>query len=171
MSIILNQFGNPPPSSITLHTRKGTDIPNVQDWHLSVSSASNNARLVADKRWSKVRWRTTGGSGVYNCHGLTFAARRTNLIDLRWIERILHDDSFEEIHRKDILSGDVVLYFSPEGEPEHSGIISSVREGDGQGMFQEVWVFSKWGSASEAVHLIHDCPYNASNLKFFSVMK
>ncbi len=169
MSILLNQSGNPPCSRITLHTRKGTEIPNQQDWHLSSFIANQNRQVISDKKWVNVRWRTTQGSPVYNCHGLTFAGRRTNVSDSASITTILKDDGFHEIPLLDILPGDVILYLTAEGEAEHSGVVAEVKPADGRGRLPEIWIFSKWGAGSEALHRVYECPYNQSKVKYFRV--
>jgi hypothetical protein len=65
----------------------------------------------------------TEPSPLFNCHGLTFASRRTKILDRRNILRILEDDAWREIEMSQSLAGDVVIYFDDEGDPNHSGII------------------------------------------------
>jgi hypothetical protein len=91
-------------------------------------------------------------SPLFNCHGLTFASRRTKIFDRRDILKILEDDAWHEIDMRDVLGGDVVIYFDDEGDPNHSGIIV---EGAGDA-FPSFRVFSlpnlgNWSSAPNLV--------------------
>ena len=134
---------------IRLETSRRTGIENAQ---LSdVSAFERNWASEIPKRHPRVIARTDL-SPIYNCHGLTFASRRTRITEPEAIERILSDDKWDEVDVKGILPGDVVVYFSPEGEPNHSGIIISV------GDLAIPQICSKWGNAGEYIHFLNDCP-------------
>jgi len=95
----------------------------------------------------------TAPSGVYNCHGLTFASRRTSLEESAQIPVILDDDKYVEIGPSEVLAGDVIVYYDSDGEPNHSGIVVGVK-----GELKLPIICSKWGSAGEFVHRMGDCP-------------
>src|SRR5687767_9951314 len=47
----------------------------------------------------------------YNCHGMTFASRRTGVFESRVVQQILNDDCYREVPEASVLPGDVILYF------------------------------------------------------------
>lgn len=133
---------------IRLETSKRTGIDNLQLFEVSAFER-NWANDIA-KRFRNVTQRT-GMSPLYNCHGLTFASRRTRITEGEGIGRILTDDCWVEIPNiRDVLPGDIVVYFSEEGDPNHSGIVVDCKE-------LVPTICSKWGSAGEYIHLLNDC--------------
>jgi hypothetical protein len=109
----------------------------------------------------------TGILPVYNCHGLTFASRRTGIDLPESVWRILDEDGYTEVPLGDVVPGDVIVYISPEdGDVEHSGVVTEVKQ---VGAARVPWVCSKWGRGSEVWHQFGDCPYDASAVRFFRV--
>lgn len=149
---------------LALDTCKMNPISNFQvnhltrlDWH----SAGEN----------RERYRHTSAvfvgspSPLYNCHGLTFASKRTQVdgstATIHWI---LREDDFEELPPgSNPQTGDVVIYYDDAGEVVHSGIVMSIAEGAGL-RIPKVW--SKWGKSHEVVHALYDCPYSP-NVRYF----
>ena len=107
-------------------------------------------------------------SPYYNCHGLTFASRRTCVIDVAEIPQILIDDGYEEIPMKETLPGDIVLYYSLNGDIEHSGIVISKPN---LASYFIPLILSKWGAAFEAIHPFNKTSYDTSQSKFYRVVK
>jgi hypothetical protein len=107
--------------------------------------------------------RRTGPTPFYNCHGLTFAARRT------WVPRVdgvLKDDDYVPVREAETLPGDVAVYFALDtGEVDHSGVV--VQEASGTPPVAKVC--SKWGGAGEFVHATMDAPYQDTIVKFYRV--
>jgi hypothetical protein len=134
---------------IRLETSKRTGIDNVQVVDISAFERNWNARIPKAHPRAEPR---TQPSPIYNCHGLTFASRRTRVVDPRSISRILQDDGWVEIEMKEVLAGDVVVYYSLDGDPNHSGIVISM---DALGIPE---ICSKWGSAGEFNHKLADHP-------------
>lgn len=147
--------------SIKLQTSKGTDIPNSQE------NTEHSLLYLKQLNDLKVEYVgsnfKSGPSQTYNCHGMTFANRRTGIYENEIISRILNDDSYIEIKRKDIMPGDIVLYFSQDGDAEHSGVILQCPS------HQEIApkILSKWGSSFEVIHSLYLCPYEKSNIKYY----
>ena len=106
-------------------------------------------------RFSGCQHRPTKVSLRYNCHGLTFAARRTAIWDSEALQIILDDDGYCKVPWEDVVTGDIAIYVEA-GDYSHSGIISYV---DRSGVVPVMWVLSKWGHAHEVVHKLHECPY------------
>jgi hypothetical protein len=48
----------------------------------------------------------------YNCHGLTFASRRTRIYD---VQQVLAEDAYEHIPLNEVEPGDVIVYFYGKG--------------------------------------------------------
>lgn len=135
---------------IRLETSKRTGIENNQDRQLSHLDVNWARDLPKKFRNAKQR---TGGSAAYNCHGLTFAARRTNIISWSELQKILSDDRYVEIPLNEVLPGDVVIYLH-EGDANHSGIVLDYEPG--RTVLQVVC--SKWGCAGEFIHGLRDSP-------------
>ena len=136
--------------AIRLETSKARAIDNHHD--SDISSAHLHWCKSLGKRHPGAKQRTSP-SPRFNCHGLTFAARRTKVLDRRNIERILKDDEYEEVGYNDLLPGDVVLYFGEDGDPNHSGIVVEIPE-----QIRVPKICSKWGVAGEYIHSLNDVP-------------
>ena len=52
-----------------------------------------------------------------------------------------------------VLPGDIVVYYSDRGDPNHSGIVVDISAD----LYLPV-ICSKWGNAGEFVHSLRDCP-------------
>jgi hypothetical protein len=154
----------PNETSIIVETRKGTRIPNYQSHEFSAFE-TNQFRNV-EQQYPQVEFRTPAPNPIYNCHGLTFASRRTGIYDIGALQTILGEDGYTEIDRANVLPGDIILYFGDDGDIEHSGVIIS--EPDKQ--LHVPKVFSKWGRYKEAVHWAHICPYNFK-VRYYRVTK
>src|SRR6267142_1944590 len=146
--------GQPHRSTIALQTRKGWDIENSQSFDTSLWEEHQLAEHKG--KYPRAEFRT-GAIPVFNCHGLTFASRRSGISDTRAISRILEDDHYERISREDVSAGDIILYVSGEdGDFEHSGVITDAPKPP---LFvPKVW--SKWGFGAEVIHFANDCPYD-----------
>jgi hypothetical protein len=154
--------------SIRVDTRKGTPLDNHQCFEITLQDQHVDAAHRA--KYANAQFRT-GVSPVYNCHGLTFASRRTRIPDAESIRTILNEDDYEEVPRADIRVGDVILYVSAgDGDIEHSGIVIEVLHPVGFNVpMPRVW--SKWGGAAEVVHMYNDCPYSPANVRFYRVVR
>jgi hypothetical protein len=118
---------------------------------------------VADfrRQYPNAIHRPIGPSRKYNCHGMTFAARRTWIWQADEIAKIIRDDEYEIVGFNEVLPGDVAVYYQ-DGDAEHSGIVVRV---DRQG----VVILSKWGPCHEVVHRVSECPYNAGNVIYYRI--
>ena len=105
-------------------------------------------------------------SGFYNCHGLVFASRRSIIYDHNEIHKILEEDCYREVHTHEVLPGDIVLYLSDKGDPEHSGIVISKPS---EHNLRIPCVLSKWGPWKEVIHLANDSPYDFTHHKYYRV--
>ncbi len=107
------------------------------------------------KKFPGCKHRPTKPSLKYNCHGLTFATRRSAITESASVQSILRDDGYVEVDRKGVVAGDIAMYYE-YGDFSHSGIVVEV---DHIGTEPVIWVLSKWNRLHEVVHKLHDCPY------------
>lgn len=148
--------------TINLDTAQGNPIPNEQDW--SDGSDQMLQYFKQAVKFPKALARTKNISGVYNCHGLVFACRRTMISEAQYVRTIVTEDGYKRIQGRDALPGDVVLYVS-QGDVEHSAIVVSLPDST----FGIVQVVSKWGVGPEYVHPVNDSPYDCTNLEFYRI--
>lgn len=100
----------------------------------------------------------------YNCHGMTFASRRTGIFEESVIQQIIAEDRYFEVPEANVLPGDVILYIDSFGLVEHSGIVIEEPKPENLNIPR---VCSKWGKYAELLHLSTHCPYNLSNVKYY----
>lgn len=141
-------------TELALHTRKGNQVKNELLRRDPFPGLVQEAQEYRN-RFSGCCHRPTKPSFKYNCHGLTFAARRTAITESASIESILKDDEYVEVDRKFVVPGDVVMYYE-FGDFSHSGIVVKV---DHIGVEPVIWILSKWNRLHEVVHKLHECPY------------
>ena len=145
---------------IRLETSQRTGIENWQGTEISSFNLNWARRLP--KEFPQVKSRTDA-SPLYNCHGMTFASRRTGIESYQSLKKILTDDKYSEISIKEALPGDVVVYYSEQGDANHSGIIVENRP-----PLYVPTICSKWGNAGEFIHSLAVCPtLYGPNYKFY----
>jgi hypothetical protein len=115
------------------------------------------------RRYPQARPRPAGPSIAYNCHGLTFAARRTKIWNAQEIQKILEDDGYVQVPQAQVLPGDVAVYYT-NGDAEHSGVVL-----EKPGLIPKL--LSKWGNAQEFVHWANDCPYDPADIRYFRMVR
>jgi len=130
--------------SLGLDTAVGSPIPNEQGDPVAEVELRNF--VVQASRWGNARERR-GPSGYYNCHGLTFASGRT-CVDPEDLAMVLSEDKYEEVPSASVKAGDVILYYSEDGEAEHSGLVVVPPS---EGLLNVPVIVSKWGRAGEYV--------------------
>lgn len=153
--------GAPRPPSLILQSRRSRWILNHQIQDISAYEANLFPKYKDEYPDAGIR---SDPDPLYNCHGMTFASRRTGIHDPAMLHLILEDDNYSEVAPKDVLPGDVIIYFSNDGDLEHSGIVVS-----GPGPLMVPLVCSKWGKYCEVVHLANRCPYSYERPVFYRV--
>ena len=153
------------PGSILLSTRLGREIPNSQDPDQAPGVA---AKLLEDLRrnypFARMRRAPTG---LYNCHGLTFACRRTGIYDPEDIEKILKDDGYRQIKPMETQPGDIVMYRDGR-EISHTAAIIQVDCSNMLAGGQATLVVSKWGQGGEYIHVVKNDPYKDHEVTFWT---
>jgi hypothetical protein len=164
VNIITDKYFVPnPEKTLALDSAAGNQIDNGQLFEIS-SFEMNQEASLNEKYEGTVTFRSKS-TPRYNCHGMTFASRRTGIYDTQTINQILKEDGYKEIDPASVLPGDVIVYYAADGDAEHSGVVIS--EIDSQLRIPKV--VSKWGKFAEFVHWANQCPYTFVNAKFYRV--
>lgn len=149
---------------ILLDTAKGVPVPNTQATSITHPLASEALeRSIAFPSQLRAR-----AHPRYNCHGLTFASRRTAIHEDREVGRILQDDGYRPVDMRYALPGDIAIYFTDRGSIDHSALVVSKPE-------PPTWVpfvCSKWGVIGpEVYHLATQCPeYAIANIRYYRIL-
>ena len=137
---------------LDLESRKPRRIANI---HCPKKPSDGDRIQVGEfiAEYRRVIHRPTGPTPAYNCHGLTFACRRTQIVDPNEVELILVEDGYRKLElNEQIIGGDVAIW--RQGcEIVHSGIVCYLSS---EGV---PWILSKWSRYHEAIHNPFDCPY------------
>jgi hypothetical protein len=155
--------------SIVLMTRQGNPIENTQC--MIIDDCCLNQFKILDKDYpeSICKWRSHP-TGIYNCHGMVFASRRTQIHESSEINKILMEDGYVEIKNdKDVLPGDIVLYLDLEsGDILHSAIVI-IKPSENMG---NPYVLSKWGKWREVLHYAANTGgnYSFEHSKYFRIV-
>jgi len=157
----INQNGR----KLALQTREANDIENFQPPFLELTLFVQKQIEDAIEAYKPKSTRSSA-TPCYNCHGLTFASRRTGIYKAAEIRKILKEDKYIEINRRNTLPGDIIVYCSDDGDIEHSGIVLSEPNG-----LSIPLVVSKWGNSPEFVHWANQCPYSFQNALIYRIEK
>jgi len=166
MPVVLNET-----YELLLQTRRRNHIPNELT-HMEVWGDN----LVVEEYKNKYpsgEHRPVGPSRKYNCHGLTFACRRTSIDDPKDVLMILTEDDYQEVQLNNVIRGDIAVYFVG-GIPEHSGIVVEVNKPRLLDEFAITvpLILSKWGRVQEVIHKPRECPgVEGAEIKYFRIIR
>jgi hypothetical protein len=150
------------PQKLALQTRKGGVIANSMN-PVEMTDAQSTIGLLK-QRHPKAIHRDVGPSAFYNCHGLTFAARRTGISEPAQVQKIINDDAYVQLSLTNKPeTGDIAIY-RENGDISHSGIVVYVKAGT-------PWILGKWGDMHEVIHEPYDCPYRTAVITFYRLKK
>ena len=169
MKFIITQANQYYVDSISLSTKKNTDITNEQCLERSPASLKAAIDLFKDLH-PNIQFRSI--SNTYNCMGLIFASRRTTIPSFDQLKQILSDDEYEPVNEhRDVKIGDIVIYFDENTEPTHIGYVIRIDINIDLATF-EFKILSKWGYDGEYLHDIDDIPESyGKDYKFYSESK
>ena len=168
---------NPTPRRrLALQAYDGWDIPNSIDPDPTpglVALAKESHRFAVAAAKAELGPPT----GRYNCHGLVFASRRTNIPPINMpnavdIDELLRRDQYERVEPPPRV-GDVVVYRGPQ-EIEHTGLVSWVDTVSSSGTLLRmpvVFVWSMWGGLGEFEHRTHASPYNDCDIEYWRLRR
>ena len=164
MAIILNEYQEL-PCSIKTHTSHDTPIANSQSKILlySENEIVNSFEKDFENKFKGV------ADPFYNCHGLTFACKRTGIYNSNEIWKIIKEEYRPIKTEREVLVGDIVLYLtSDEQDILHSGIVVQ----SNQETIPDILIYSKVLKGREIVHKPTKCTYyitfNAT-IKYFRI--
>jgi hypothetical protein len=150
------------PDSIVLETSQGTRLDNSRKGEITLWDKSFHDTL--ERQYGSSSRERTPPTVTYNCHGLTFAVRRTGIHQEAVLKTVMADDVYVEIERGKVLPGDTIIYYGEDGDIIHSGIV--VEEPNADNLWSAL-VVSKWCKYKELVHHATQCPYGAGYQKFY----
>jgi hypothetical protein len=149
--------------SILMDTATGSAILNFQAPAITqpVQAQALEAKIVAPRV-------LRGPSHPrYNCHGLTFGARRSAILEDSQVSRILAEDGYQPVIAAEALPGDCVIYFDTDGAIDHSGVVVSSPPHP----MNVPLVCSKWGYGPEVIHAALDVGgYAIVDLRYYRVL-
>ena len=145
---------------IRLETSLRRGIDNLQGLPLSKSDIYSLSIITQSHPNARLRTKPTTR---YNCHGMVFASRRTQVFKSTDIRNIIADDGYVRIQNaRDAIPGDIVLYVDGSGDVNHSGIVLE----SGQNLIAPI-VLSKWGLHGEFIHAVHDVPSYGPKYEYY----
>lgn len=150
---------------LQMHTAQGRQIDNEQ--FDEISHFERNQFPVFERQYSLGCEVCAGPSPRFNCHGLTFASRRTGIFESGTLEQILNEDGYEEIQPNKVKPGDVIVYYA-DGDFEHSGLVV---ESPSPSRLNVPMVRSKWAKYKEIIHPGNQRPYHFGNVRYFRVIR
>ena len=106
-------------------------------------------------------------TGRYNCHGLVFGSRRTNIPEAGaasrgLIEYLLSEDQYVQVPEALAREGDLVVWRNG-ADVDHTGFVSHVERHP----FRTVFAYSMWGGLGEFVHRIPLTPYSDCTIEYW----
>jgi hypothetical protein len=140
------------PEEHPIYARSGWRIP--QEYPSGLSAELMRIKTDAHVGWRRNIEPRSLSTYPYNCIGMIFASRRA-WIEIEHIYKILYEDGYRQIVRREIMSGDVVLYKDDNGEPSHVALITMV---EFVGETPNILVISKWGKEAEFIHHVENVP-------------
>lgn len=154
--------------ALALETRLGSQIENEMDPEPLPAGSVAEAQDMKAKYPACIH-RQTEVTAAYNCHGLTFAARRTQIFDPSAVRMILKEDGYHQVAASaEVSAGDIVIYVDrPTGDITHSGIV--VERGAGLPSIPKI--LSKWGACHEVVHPVNFNPYMPASIEYWRIVR
>ena len=142
-------------SSLALETRQASQILNDFEEGPITYGLSQQA-LAYQTDFPKCIHRMDTITITFNCHGLTFGSRRTQIRFTSEVSKIIAEDGYSKIERlSEVAPGDVVLWVSEFGDYEHSGIVINIMDTQPPVPI----AISKWGRCQEVIHPVNSSPY------------
>jgi len=158
---------NPSPNrGLSLQAYDGTDVPNSIDpdptpGQVALARQGCGMLLYAVKQLGPA-------TGRYNCHGLVFASRRTNIPPVGMAKVVDIDDLLQRDDCAPVSGppqvGDIAVYRSSRGTVEHTGYVCRLET---MGTASIVFVWSMWGGLGEFEHRVDQSPYHDCSIEYW----
>jgi hypothetical protein len=159
---------NPNPGrSIPLATHLGHEISNSIDLDPSPGMIAFTRRGYSALLTSPTVRQVGQPTGRYNCHGLVFGSRRTNIPEAGsptegLVDFLLTEDQYSQVPEAEAREGDIVVWRNGT-DVDHTGFVSHVQRDP----FRAVFVASMWGGFGEFVHPVGQTPYPDCIIEFW----
>jgi hypothetical protein len=153
--------------ALAMQTRERSDIDNFYDKRSPLPGEQDWVDGLINEYKDAIP-RTRVPSFHYDCHGLTFASRRSGICPSNVVQKILLEDNYKPVLLGDVLPGDIIIYVGSDGEIGHSGIVVELRKSL-SGQVIDTCVVSKWGGAHESIHPSRHCPWDEHEMRYYRV--
>jgi hypothetical protein len=149
---IIGQGGPTDTKALALDTRKKRHVGNETRLEKPLAGMLEIAAII-EKTYPHTR--LVSASAICNCFGLAFGSRRTWILDLIEVRKVLDDDGYKPVawDPQSWGLGDIVLYRTQEDPLRHVAVIVQNDPLPGVGQFL-TRVLSVWGESGEYVHPI-----------------
>jgi hypothetical protein len=155
-------------ASLGLTTRRQRQIENEMNRDAPLEGARQEIAAWQRQLPNAVHRDEVGPCNTFNCHGLTFASRRTWIHQATEVQKILDDDDYHIVDRAKVKPGDVAI-FTKNGEIGHSGIVVEVIEL--LGGLRVPRILSKWARLHEVVHRPSEGPYHDHQVTYYRISR
>ena len=137
-----------PEKTIVVQTRKGTSISNAQA-PIPDDASRRTYRLL--RRQNRTWQSRKPATGIYNCYGHVWTARRTAIYNIDQIDVILREDGYRQLNESQTpMEGDLALYRNNRLGIIHAGEVVRVLSA---GSLISWSILSKWNDTSgEDIH-------------------
>jgi hypothetical protein len=149
-------------AELGLTTRRQRQIRNEMNREPPLAGARFQISKLKNDYRDALHRDEVGPCNTFNCHGLTFGSRRTWIDRPADVQKILDDDDYVQVAKKDVKPGDIAL-FRKGGQIDHSGIVVEMVQIKGPR------ILSKWASLHEVVHFPWEGPYNECEVTYHRV--
>jgi hypothetical protein len=149
-------------AELELSTRRNRHIRNEMNREPPLEGARLRIEALRREYPNATHRDDVGPCHTFNCHGLTFGARRTWIDKPADVQKILDDDDYVEIDRRVVKPGDVAI-FRKDGEIDHSGVVVDVDN------LRRPRVLGKWAFLHEVIHYPWEGPYSDCEVTYYRV--
>jgi hypothetical protein len=165
MGIILLNPSERTRHKLSLQTTQKNDIDNEQFFTIEGMDLKQCLDWQSEERKKYPNCVFKGTSTpLYNCHGMTFASRRTGVFEDEVINKIIKEDNYIPVkNEQEVMVGDIVIYYQ-YGGISHSGIVVQT---ENVGGVPNIKIWSKWKFFKEVIHPVGESPYSLGARSFF----
>lgn len=153
MAIVSSEY-HEVPGTIHLETSKKTKINNEQYSRITLF----DMEIIQRHEYEFSSKFQGEPSPTYNCHDLTFASKRTGIYDDEEILKIIRDEYQEVINEREVIIGDVIIYYDNNDKILHSGVVVKANNNNPHELV-DIRILSKVRNYKEIVHNVNSSPY------------
>jgi hypothetical protein len=151
-------------AELELSTRRNRHISNKMNREPPLDGARLRIEDLKREYPNATHRDDVGPCNTFNCHGLTFGARRTWIDKPADVQKILDDDDYERVDVNSVKPGDVAV-FRKNGDIDHSGVVVDVDN------LRRPRILGKWAFLHEVVHYPWEGPYDDCQVTYYRVRR